>query len=51
MKAMCVLTSFGERLFTEATKKRCCSGDEVASFEMEVPDGTCCSICEEEITE
>lgn len=50
MKAMCVMTSFGERLFTEATENRCYSGDEIASFEMEVPEGTKCSICEEEIT-
>jgi hypothetical protein len=51
MKARMVVTAFGGNLITEAHENRCWDGEEVASEEIDVPAGTMCDICEEEITE
>jgi hypothetical protein len=51
MKARMVVTAFGGNLITEAHENRCWDGEEVASEEIDVPAGTMCDICDEEITE
>ena len=53
MKASMTITARGTRIITEpdSDPHACCDCEEIARFEIEVPDGTKCDICEETIRE
>jgi len=49
VRARKVFTARGEVVLTEAGDNCCCESEEISAVEVDVPYGTCCDICGEEI--